>query len=364
MSGRYLHDRYLPEKAIEIMREVAHYAAGKRGVGTIVVGEDVAEVIAQKTKIPVTAVNEVESEKLLRLEEEMHKRVIGQEEAIKMIAAALRRARAEIREAKRPIANFLFLGPTGVGKTETAKTVSEVYFGDERNMIRLDMSEYQGQASIYRLIGAPAGNSAGLLTEAVRKNPFTLVLLDEIEKSHPDILNVFLQVMDDGRLTDNLGRTVDFTNVILIATSNAGSPAIQDGIKQGLTIEAVKEQLINTELKPYFRPEFLNRFDGIVVYRPLTSPEIEQIAGLMLAKIGKQLENKRGIVLEVTGEAVRELAAAGFDPAFGARPLRRVIQEKVEDGLTNLILTKKIERRYKVILEVGGNFRIEKGRVL
>jgi len=364
LSSRYLHDRYLPEKAIEIMREVAHFAAAKRGVGTIVVGEDVAEVIAQKTKIPVTAVNEVESEKLLRLEEEMHKRVIGQEEAIKMIAAALRRARAEIREAKRPIANFLFLGPTGVGKTETAKTVSEVYFGDERNMIRLDMSEYQDQASIYRLIGAPAGNSAGLLTEAVRKNPFTLVLLDEIEKSHPDILNVFLQVMDDGRLTDNLGRTVDFTNVILIATSNAGSPAIQDGIKQGLTIEAVKEQLINMELKPYFRPEFLNRFDGIVVYRPLTGPEIEQIAGLMLAKIGKQLETKRGIVLEITGEAVRELAAAGFDPAFGARPLRRVIQEKVEDGLTNLLLTKKIERRDKVVLEVGGNFRIEKGRVL
>jgi ATP-dependent Clp protease ATP-binding subunit ClpC len=364
LSGRYLHDRYLPEKAIEIMREVAHFAASKRGAGTIVTGEDVAEVIAGKTKIPVTAVSEAESEKLLRLEDEMHKRVIGQEEAIKMIAAALRRARAEIREVKRPIANFLFLGPTGVGKTETAKTVAEVYFGDEKNMIRLDMSEYQDQASIYRLIGAPGGSSSGFLTEAIRKSPFALLLLDEIEKAHPDILNIFLQVMDDGRLTDNLGRTIDFTNVILIATSNAGSPAIQDGIKQGLAIDAIKEQLINVELKPHFRPEFLNRFDGIVVYRPLTEPEIERIAGLMLAKIGKQLENKRGIILEAKDEAIKELAAIGFDPAFGARPLRRVIQEKVEDALTNMLLTKQVARRDKIILEAGGNMRVEKGRIL
>lgn len=364
LSDRYLHERFLPEKAIEILREAAHFTRTKKGGGAIVSGEDVAEVIAQKTKIPVTAVTEAESEKLLRLEEEMHKRVVGQDEAVRMVAAALRRARAEVREVKRPIANFLFLGPTGVGKTETAKTVAEVYFGSEENMIRLDMSEYQDQTSIYRLIGMPGGTSLGYLTEAVRKNPFTLLLLDEIEKAHPDVLNIFLQVMDDGRLTDNMGRTIDFTNVILIATSNAGSPAIQEGLRQGLSIDAIKDRLLNVELKPYFRPEFLNRFDGIVVYKPLAQTEVETIARLMLDKISKRLEDKHGIIFEVTGEAVTELAAAGFDPVFGARPLRRVIQEKVEDALTNLLLAKKIGRRDRVILEAGMNFRIEKAREL
>lgn len=364
LSDRYLHERFLPEKAIEILREAAHFTRTKRGEDAIVNGEDVAEVIAQKTKIPVTAVTEAESEKLLRLEEVMHKRIVGQDEAIRMVAAALRRARAEIREAKRPIANFLFLGPTGVGKTETAKTVAEVYFGSEENMVRLDMSEYQDQTSIYRLIGMPGGASLGYLTEAVRKNPFTLLLLDEIEKAHPDILNIFLQVMDDGRLTDNMGRTIDFTNVILIATSNAGSPAIQEGLRQGLSIDVIKDRLVNVELKPYFRPEFLNRFDGIVVYKPLTQTEIETIAHLMLDKIAKRLEDKHGIIFEVMPEAIAELVRAGFDPVFGARPLRRVIQEKVEDELTNLLLAKKISRRDKVILETGGNFRIEKAREL
>lgn len=364
LSDRYLHERYLPEKAIEILREAAHYTKTKSGDGTVVRGEHVAEVIAQKTKIPVTAVTEAESEKLLRLEEVMHERVIGQDEAVRMVAAALRRARAELREGKRPIANFLFLGPTGVGKTETAKTVAEVYFGNEENMVRLDMSEYQDQTSIYRLIGMPGGASQGYLTEAVRKSPFTLLLLDEIEKAHPDILNIFLQVMDDGRLTDNMGRTIDFTNVILIATSNAGSPAIQEGIRQGLPLEQIKDNLINVELKPYFRPEFLNRFDGIVVYKPLAAEEIKTIARLMLDKIAKRLEDKHGIILEVAEEAVGELAAAGFDPVFGARPLRRVIQEKVEDGLTNILLAKQAGRRDKVIMEAGGNFRIEKAQAL
>ncbi len=364
LSDRYLHEKFLPEKAIEILRESAHYTHGKKGEGAVVAGEDVAEVVAQKTKIPVTAVTEGETEKLLRLEEVMHHRVVGQDEAVKMVAAALRRSRAELREGKRPIANFLFLGPTGVGKTETAKTVAEVYFGNEENMIRLDMSEYQDQASIYKLIGAPAGESAGFLTEAVRKNPFTLLLLDEIEKAHPDILNVFLQVMDDGRLTDNQGRTIDFTSVILIATSNAGSPAIQEGIRGGLSIEAIKDRLINTELKPYFRPEFLNRFDGVIVYKPLAENEIETIARLMLDKIAQRLEDKHGITLEVTPEAISALAKAGFDPVFGARPLRRVIQEKVEDGLANLLLTKQVGRRDKIILEADGNFRVEKAREL
>lgn len=364
LSSRYMHEHYLPEKAIEIIKEAAHLTRSKRGENAIVLKEDVAEVIAKKTKIPVTAVTEAESEKLLRLEEEMHKRIVGQDEAVKAVARALRRARAELREAKRPIANFLFLGPTGVGKTETAKTVAEVYFGSEKNMIRLDMSEYQDPTSLYRLIGMPGGSPGGYLTEEVRKNPFTLLLLDEFEKAHPDILNIFLQVMDDGRLTDNVGRTIDFTNIILIATSNAGTPYIQEGLRHGLGLDKIKEHLISVELKPYFRPELLNRFDGIIVFKPLVQTEIEQIAKLMLDKIAKQLEDKRGIILRVTPEAVQELAQAGFDPIFGARPLRRVIAEKVEDTLTELILKQRLGRRDEVHLEAGGVMRVEKAREL
>lgn len=364
LSSRYMHEHYLPEKAIEIIKEAAHLTRNKRGENSIVKKEDVAEIIAEKTKVPVTAVTEEESEKLLRLEDEMHKKVIGQNEAVQAVARALRRARAELREAKRPIANFLFLGPTGVGKTETAKTVAEVYFGSEKNMIRLDMSEYQDPVSLYKLIGVPGGAPGGYLTEAVRKNPFTLLLLDEFEKAHPDVLNIFLQVMDDGRLTDNVGRTIDFTNIILIATSNAGTPYIQEGISQGLSLEEIKEHLIKVELKPYFKPELLNRFDGIIVFKPLTMAEIEQITSLMLDKIAKQLEDKRGIILKATPEAVSELARAGFDPIFGARPLRRVIAEKVEDVLTELILKQRLGRRDVVILEAGGVMRVEKAREL
>jgi len=364
LSGRYMHEQYLPLKAVEILREAAHLVRTGKGENSIVQGEDVAEIIAQKTKIPVTAVTEAESEKLLRLEEEMHERIVGQDEAVRKVAAALRRARAELREAKRPIANFLFLGPTGVGKTETAKTVAEVYFGSEKNMIRLDMSEYQDPTSLYRLIGMPGGASEGYLTEAVRKNPFTLLLLDEFEKGHPNVLNIFLQVMDDGRLTDNVGRTIDFTNIILIATSNAGTPYIQEGIRQGLALPEIKAHLINVELKPYFKPELLNRFDGIIVFKPLTILEIEKIAGLMLDKIAKQLEDKRGIKFMVTPEAVTELAQAGFDPVFGARPLRRVIQEKVEDALTELLLKQKLGRRDVVVLEAGGVMTVEKAKEL
>ncbi|MBI2099052.1 ATP-dependent Clp protease ATP-binding subunit [Candidatus Uhrbacteria bacterium] len=363
LSDKYLVDRFLPEKAIEILREASHAVAGKRGAGAVVGGEDVAEIISEKSHVPVTKVGEEEKEKLLNLEERMASRVVGQKEAVKAVAAAIRRARAGLRAGSRPIANFLFLGPTGVGKTETAKTVAEVYFGNEENMIRLDMSEYQDQSSLYRMIGEPGGSSGGLLTEAVRGQPFTLLLLDEIEKAHPDILNVFLQVMDDGRLTDNIGRTVDFTNVILIATSNAGTDVIQDEIKKGTAVEQIKNLLINQELRNYFRPEFLNRFDGVIVFTPLSEDEIRQVAGLMLKAVAKQLEQK-GVALKVTDEALVELAQAGFDPVFGARPLRRVIQEKVQDALANFLLQNKIGRRDTVILEAGGNIRIEKAEQL
>lgn len=362
-SNQYLPDRFLPEKAIEILKEAAHATRSKKGQKAIITGEDVAEIISEKSHVPVTKVTKAEAEKLLELEARMAERIVGQKEAVKAVASAIRRARAGLRSGNRPIANFLFLGPTGVGKTETAKTVAEVYFGNEENMIRLDMSEYQDQASLYRMIGEPGGSGGGLLTEEVRKQPFTLLLLDEIEKAHPDILNIFLQVMDDGRLTDNEGRTVDFTNVILIATSNAGTQVIQDEIKKGTVLAEIKNFLINKELRNYFRPEFLNRFDGIIVFTPLSEEEIRQVARLMLLAVAKQLEEK-GVALRVTDEAVVELATAGFDPVFGARPLRRVIQEKVQDALANFLLQNKLGRRDVVALEAGGIIKIEKAEQL
>lgn len=360
LSTRYISERFLPDKAINLLKEVAIYVKNKRGRQTIVQAEDVAQIVAEKTSIPVTRITETESEKLLRLEEEIHKRIIDQDEAVNMVASALRRARTELRDVRRPIVNLLFLGPTGVGKTELAKTVAEVFFGSEDKMVRLDMSEYQTAESIYRLIGSPNGEEGGQLTEQIRQNPFTLLLLDEIEKAHPDILNVFLQVMDDGRLTDNLGRTIDFTNIILIGTSNAGTDFIQEEIQKNTPIIKIQEILIREKLKPYFRPEFLNRFDGIIVFKPLGKEEIKQIAKLLLNKLAKQMAEK-GITLRATDEAIEELAEVGFDPIFGARPLRRVIQERVNNALANYLLTGKIGRRDIAILEKGGVIRVEKG---
>jgi len=272
LSDRYMHEKFLPAKAIEICQEVALHVFKNKGKGAFVAGEDVAKIVAEKTKIPLTQVAEEEKEKLLHLEEVMHERMIGQDTAVKAVASALRRARAELRSGDRPIANFLFLGPTGVGKTELAKTTAEAYFGSDNSMIRFDMSEFQNQASVAKLIGA--AGQAGQLTEAVRTSPFSLLLLDELEKAHPDILNLFLQVMDDGRLSDGTGRTIDFTNVIMIATSNAGTSYIQDQVAQETPLEQIKTHLIETELKQIYRPEFLNRFDEIIVFKPLAMDEV------------------------------------------------------------------------------------------
>ncbi|MBL7141762.1 AAA family ATPase [Patescibacteria group bacterium] len=363
LSTRYLHERFLPEKAINLLKEVAVKVKKERGKKSIIQAEEVAELVAEKTKIPVTKLTEKESVRLLNLEEQIHQRLIDQNEAVDMVSSALRRARTELRSLKRPIVNLLFLGPTGVGKTELAKTVAEVYFGHEDRMVRLDMSEYQGKGSINRLIGTPGGEKGGQLTEAVRLNPSALLLLDEIEKAHPDILNVFLQVMDDGRLTDAVGRTIDFTNIILIGTSNAGTDFIQDEIRKNTSVKIITEVLIREKLRPYFRPEFLNRFDGVVVFKPLGREEIKKITKLLLKKLTEQLEEK-GIVLKVTDEAITELAEAGFDPAFGARPLRRVLQNQVNDVLAKFLLTGKVGRRDVVILEKDGQIRVEKAKKL
>ncbi|MCG2693831.1 ATP-dependent Clp protease ATP-binding subunit [Candidatus Parcubacteria bacterium] len=359
LSDKYLHDRYLPEKAVAIIKEAGLAVKSARGVNSLVNQEDIAKIVSEKSKIPVSALTEGEKEKLLKLEEVIHNRIIGQEEAVDAVSRALRRARAGMESGKRPIANFLFLGPTGVGKTELAKTIAEVYFGNEEAMVRLDMSEYQEKQSVYRMIGKEG--ESGYLTEAIRKSPYALLLLDELEKAHPDILNLFLQVMEDGRLTDGKGKTIDFTNIILVATSNAGSDFIAREIKAGTKALQIKEMLVDEKLSQYFRPEFLNRFDGVVVFRPLHEDEIVKIAGLLIIKIAKKMETK-GIELVVEEKALKELAKLGFDPKFGARPLRRVIAREIEDRLANMLLGGKVKRRDKIIFHSLSDIEIEQGR--
>lgn len=362
LSDRYLHNQFLPAKAINLMTEVGSWIAQREN--KVISGEDIAALVSRKTNIPLTQVSVQESSVLMNLEKIMHERIIGQDEAVNLVVSALRRSRAELRDEKRPISNLLFLGPTGVGKTELAKTVAASYFGKESAMTRLDMSEYQNQDSIARLIGVPGSNRGGVLTEAVRANPFTVLLLDEVEKAHPDILNIFLQVMDDGRLTDSLGRTIDFTNVILIATSNAGANFIQDEVLKNTPVEKIKDVMLRGGiLRDIFRPEFLNRFDGIVVFKPLTRDEILQVAGLMLKGVANRLAAK-GIVLTVTQEAKEELAKTGYDPIFGARPLRRVIQEQVDNALANYLLKGEISRRDEVVLDTGGRISVKKAQTL
>lgn len=361
LASRYLHDRALPEKALGVLREAAVLASHRRvkGERAMVTTEDVASVVHDKSNVPVEAVTQDESTKLLELESRLHGRVVGQEAAVVAVAQAMRRARAELREGKRPIANFLFLGPTGVGKTELAKTLADQYFGNEEAMVRIDMSEYQDAASVARMIGASGDERGGLLTEAVRHTPFTIVLLDEIEKAHPEILNLFLQVMDDGRLTDGVGRTVDFTSAVIIATSNAGTSFIQDEVKKGTDVERIRLMLLERELKGTFRPEFLNRFDAIIVFKPLTMEDVVQIAGLLLASVGKRLEEK-GVHFRAEDAAVRALAEAGYDPLFGARPLRRVIQDRVDTLLADIILRKGASRRDTIVLRGDLTLAVEK----
>lgn len=361
LADRYIHDRALPEKAVQLLEDVGVAVRKERGERSIVTGSDVARIAADKLRLPLTEVTEEEGAKLLHLEERFHERIVGQDEAVRAVAAALRRARTELRDPNRPIANFLFLGPTGVGKTELAKTVARVYFGAEKNMIRLDMSEYQEPQSLTQLIGAPAGFSGGgtggYLTEAIRRQPYALLLLDELEKAHADILNIFLQVMDDGRLTDTAGRTIDCSNIIIIATSNAGTQAITDGLARGQSMDVIRQTLVERELQQYFRPEFLNRFDQIVVFTPLSRTEIVAVTKLLLGEVAGRLAEKH-ITLEASEAAIRELADEGYDPLFGARPLRRLIQEKVDNALAQYLLTGKLNRRDRAVLEPGGRIRV------
>jgi len=324
-----------------------------------VTAENISEVISKWTGIPVTKLLQSEREKLLHLEEELHKRVVGQEEAITAVANAIRRNRAGLNDDKKPIGSFLFLGSTGVGKTELAKALAEFLFDDENNMTRIDMSEYQERHSVSRLVGAPPGyvgyDEGGQLTEAVRRRPYSVVLLDEIEKAHPDVFNTLLQVLDDGRLTDNKGRVVNFKNSIIIMTSNLGSHIIQENFEnlteenQFEVVEKTKEEVFGL-LKQTLRPEFLNRIDEVVLFQPLNKKEIGKIVQFQLRGFNKMLE-KKGIIMTATEDAINYITQKGYDPAFGARPLKRVLQQEVLNKLSKEILAGNIEDNQRITLD-------------
>ena len=307
-----------------------------------VTDEEITKIISRWTHIPLSKLTESERNKTLHLDDELHKTVVGQDEAVNKVTEAIIRSRAGIKDPSRPIGSFLFLGPTGVGKTELSKALAGALFDDEANMVRIDMSEYMEKFSVSRLIGAPPGyvgyEEGGQLTEAVRRKPYSVVLFDEIEKAHPDVFNVLLQVLDDGRITDSLGRTVDFKNTILIMTSNIGAQALLDGINSNGEISAVAEAEVEGMLKASFRPEFLNRLDEIIMFKPLTEENMASIAKLVIADLGKRLED-REIKLTVTDEALKYIAHNGYEPQYGARPLKRYIQKNVETAVARLLLS-------------------------
>jgi len=339
LSEKLIHERVLPDKAVQILDRVASAAAH----GTKIVNTDAVEKeIAEMTHIPMEAVTQEEATKLLNIEELLKQMVIGQDFAIKQISSALKRARAGMRDEKKPIASFLFVGTTGVGKTQTAKALAKNYFGDAKNMIRLDMSEYQQLDSINRLLGTPDGSTKGILTEKVRTQPFALLLLDEIEKAHPNILLTFLQVLDDGRLTDSSGLTVDFTNTIIIATSNAGTKVIQEAFTAGKNPDEMKETAM-MQVREKFAPEFLNRFNGIIVFNPLTKDNAKNIAKLLFKEVAIAAEHK-GIKLSFTDDLISKVVEKGYSPEWGARPMSRVIEDTVESYLAEKILSQQIKQ--------------------
>ena len=423
LSDRYISDRYLPDKAVDLMDEAAsrvrihsytappdlkeqqlrldsilrekqeaidhqdyeraahlrdsehsvreeveekraEWERSKLSVSDVVTEEDIAQVVAAWTGIPVKKMTEAESERLMRLEEILHERVVGQDEAISAVSRAIRRARAGLQDPKRPIGSFIFLGPTGVGKTELCRALGEAMFGDENALIRLDMSEYMEKHTVSRMVGAPPGyvgyEEGGQLTEAVRRKPYSVVLFDEIEKAHPDVFNMLLQILDDGRLTDNNGRVVSFRNAVIVMTSNAGAHAINDGRVVGFGgqngvnhYETMKNRVLE-ELKHVFRPEFLNRVDETVVFHALTQEEIEQIAALMLGQMKKRLRGL-GVRLEYDADVISFLAKAGYDAKFGARPLRRAIQRRVEDALSEELIAGRLKLGDRVKASVQGD---------
>ena len=357
---RYSKVQAKEKENAEIQEQLKMMQGEKALIKEEVDSEDIADVVSRWTGIPVNKMVQSEKEKLLHLEAELHQRVVGQEDAIRAIADAVRRSRAGLNDPRRPIGSFIFLGTTGVGKTELAKALAEYLFDDENMMTRIDMSEYQEKHTVSRLVGAPPGyvgyDEGGQLTEAVRRKPYSVVLFDEIEKAHPDVFNILLQVLDDGRLTDNKGRLVNFKNTIIIMTSNMGSSVIRDNFSKMTpenreeTIETTKGQVIEM-LKQTIRPEFLNRIDEIIMFTPLNEAEIEEIVGLQIKSVQKMLA-VNGVTLEVTPAAMKFLAEEGYDPEFGARPVKRVIHRLVLNRLSKDILAQKVDREHPIIIDV------------
>ncbi|TVQ46300.1 MAG: ATP-dependent Clp protease ATP-binding subunit [Gloeocapsa sp. DLM2.Bin57] len=364
----------LRDREMEIKAQIKAIASSKKtdsdnempSVGP----EEIAQIVASWTGVPVNKLTESESEKLLHMEDTLHQRLIGQEDAVKAVSRAIRRARVGLKNPNRPIASFIFSGPTGVGKTELTKSLAAYFFGSEDAMIRLDMSEYMERHTVSKLIGSPPGyvgyNEGGQLTEAVRRRPYTVVLFDEIEKAHPDVFNLLLQILEDGRLTDAKGRTVDFKNTLLIMTSNIGSKVIEKG-GGGLGFEFAEDQsesqynrirsLVNEELKNYFRPEFLNRLDEIIVFRQLNKEEVTEIADILLKDVFKRLTEKQ-ITLDVTSKFKERLVEEGYNPAYGARPLRRAIMRLLEDVLAEEILSGKVQEGDQALVDIDSEGKV------
>ena len=366
--GKVAEIRYGKLQALEneikdIQEDLKHKQGDSAMIKEEVTAEDIADVVSRWTGIPVNKMLQSERDKLLHLEQELHLRVVGQDEAIAAVSDAVRRSRAGLQDPKRPIGSFIFLGTTGVGKTELAKALADYLFDDESLMTRIDMSEYQEKHSVSRLIGAPPGyvgyDEGGQLTEAVRRKPYSVVLFDEIEKAHPDVFNILLQVLDDGRLTDNKGRTVNFKNTIIIMTSNLGSAYIQSQFEKindenrEVVIEETKKEVMSM-LKKTIRPEFLNRIDETIMFLPLNREEIEQIVMLQINGIKNMLAGN-GITLEMTDEAVRFIASTGYDPEFGARPVKRAIQRYLLNDLSKKLLSQEVDRSKPIIVETAGD---------
>lgn len=360
---RYSRVQQKEKENVDIQQQLKMMQGEKALIKEEVDAEDIADIVSRWTGIPVNKMVQSEKDKLLHLEEELHRRVVGQDEAIAAIADAVRRSRAGLNDPRRPIGSFIFLGTTGVGKTELAKALAEYLFDDENMMTRIDMSEYQEKHSVSRLVGAPPGyvgyDEGGQLTEAVRRKPYSVVLFDEIEKAHPDVFNILLQVLDDGRLTDNKGRFVNFKNTIIIMTSNMGSPLIRENFAKMTddnrfeTIEKTKNEVLEM-LKQTIRPEFLNRIDEIIMFTPLSESEIEQIVRLQVDGISKMLE-RNGVTLEVTTAAIHYLAEEGYDPEFGARPVKRALHRMILNRLSKDILAQRIDKGRPIIIDVNDN---------
>ena len=368
LSGDYEEARRLQSRQNELKTEIDRQRAkaGRRAMTRTVTEEDVAKVVAEWTGIPAARLAESESKRLARLETQLHKRVIGQDEAVKAVSDAVKRGRVGLKDPKRPIGSFLFLGPTGVGKTELSKALAEAVFGDEQNMIRVDMSEYMEKYSVSKIIGSPPGyvgyDEGGQLSEQVRRHPYSVILFDEIEKAHHDVFNILLQVLDEGHITDAHGRKVDFKNTCIIMTSNAGAQSIVDPKRLGFgarddekqNYERMKDGVM-AEVRRIFRPEFINRIDEVIVFHPLNRPEIEQVAGLMIRELTERAKHELGIALKITPSVRKKVAETGFSPKYGARPIRRVIREKIEDPLTDLILTGEVRRDSEVTCRIEKN---------